>query len=687
MVIGDDREGRGGRLPARCSGLDLVVLTLLGIRGDRQLGGEVAVGIGGHGDGVADRSAVRIVQLHGHLGVGREVLARDHGAVTGGEAVGLRGDRRGVDHLEGGRCGLAGGGGPDGRELPGLGPCRNRQVGGERTGLIRGDLDRLADGVAGRIGQLHLDRGIGREVPAGDGGGRAILHRGGICGERGLDLGRRAGAHCRGREVHVHGVQSGQKLQAHGIDRERFITEVAGGRLLVDRHRDDFTQDVLEDRIQGAQQGVDQSVHRLGEAGRGRLQDAVDRISERIDELSHHRVENGIEHRVQGNAQEIATDLDRGLTGRRAGELAECGVDDDVHVRRDDADQCADLGRDLDSQADVVEQILLEDRADLGREGSERLGHCSRDQADGLGIQQFGVRRQPVQAVCSAELLEIHLDGAVHQVDRDEPVRILQRLIEEGVAGFVEGDVEAGDPDRAPAGLHTGHQRNGQVDVHRVRDPTERTLGAHGIVQHRADVGHCGVEVGGECADQRRADHQMAVGEHVLGGDVITGGGRSGSDRAELDGELIDDLIGEPVDAGLAEQVGDVHRGRAVGSVGDAIEVDSAPFAHRTGAGHRVLTVGARGVARQRAGLAEMEESTFRLGAQQRKADTAQVNGQILVQGVDVERAGVRTGIAREPGLAGARVREVEVEHIGVEDSPLSLGEIGFDRKGRGYGQ
>src|SRR5699024_847533 len=100
LVLGDDGQRCRRGVAVGGGRLDLVVLALRGAGGNGQVGGEVAVRVGGHGDRVTDRRSGGVLQLHGHLGGGREVRAVHRGALSRRDAVGIGHDRGSVGHPE-----------------------------------------------------------------------------------------------------------------------------------------------------------------------------------------------------------------------------------------------------------------------------------------------------------------------------------------------------------------------------------------------------------------------------------------------------------------------------------------------------------------------------------------------------------------------------------------------------------
>src|SRR5699024_7864628 len=127
-------------------------------------------------------------------------------------------------------------------------------------------------------------------------------------------------------------------------------------------------------------------------------------------------------------------------------------------------------------------------------------------------------------------LLEIDSDDTVGEVDRDQAVGIRERLIEERGAGLVEGGIEAREADGS-APSFDGDEADVEVDLGCLSDLTERSLCAGGRIETGAYIGHGSVELGGETTDKRGVDDQLAVGDHVLRGDLAIGLRRGGAGR------------------------------------------------------------------------------------------------------------------------------------------------------------
>ena len=80
-----------------------------------------------------------------------------------------------------------------------------------------------------------------------------------------------------------------------------------------------------------------------------------------------------------------------------------------------------------------------------------------------------------------------------------------------------------------------------------------------------------------------------------------------------------------------------------------------------------------------------MEQPALGLGTDQREADGADIKVE-RTQQLQVERVRIGTRIAREAGLAGADIRKVQREDVGVDDAPEGLGLVFLGGKRRGQG-
>lgn len=395
----------------------------------------------------------------------------------------------------------------------------------------------------------------------------------------------------------------------------------------------------------------------------------------------------GFKHTEQGthinDPQQVAVDVDGRLSrvGVGARELAERCLDHDVDVRGREAES-RDRSGQLDGDARRIEHVVDEHLTRAIRDSAERLGHCAGDQSDVLGIEKLSVRREPVQPVRATQLLEIDGDGAVGEVDRDQAIGIREGLHEERVAGLLEGRIEARETDRPTPGLD-GDETDVEVERGRLSDLAQRTLGTDCRIESGAHISHGRIEIGAEPCDQRRADHQLPVGDHVVRGDLAFALRRRGAERSELQGELVDDLIAEPVHSSLRQQGGQIDTGAAVGAVLDAIDVQRSAVTDRPcarGGVHRVRGVG---VARHGAHLSQMQESGAVLVADQREGDGAEIQFHCIAEHADVQGIRVLDRVAGEAGLARPGVGQVEREHISVDDSTEGLGLIRLGGQGR----
>ena len=102
---------------------------------------------------------------------------------------------------------------------------------------------------------------------------------------------------------------------------------------------------------------------------------------------------------------------------------------------------------------------------------------------------------------------------------------------------------------------------------------------------------------------------EAGVGEHVLAADGAFDLFRRRGDRTELDRELVDDAVSEPVETELVEEVGQfelrvLELARVV-----RVEVDGAVFADDSGARPRVGGLGCMGKPVQRTDLADLQQT------------------------------------------------------------------------------
>src|SRR5699024_10656863 len=133
------------------------------------------------------------------------------------------------------------------------------------------------------------------------------------------------------------------------------------------------------------------------------------------------------------------------------------------------------------------------------------------------------------------------------------------------------------------------------------------------------------------------------------------------------DRQVVDDVIGQPVDSELAEERGEVEAGRHL--VVAVAEVDAALARHGTGGGvgRMGLRCGGEAVEQTRSGtLAKVEESIVLPVSDERNPECRQLDLEELGERIDIDRRGVRSRRTRIAGF-GPDDAEKVVEYVDFE--------------------